>query len=307
MSHMLTRLVDRVYGYTPRVGPVRTPLFNDISTASGEKPSQQRSDFTYSDLIRSQQGLSHPFPSDAEGMSHPVARHEEGVAIPITPAQSLHKRGMDTIARPDENVTVTPDMTTHRVERDITVSPTRVGSHSDRVVEAAKTRTTELSPVAARRQQVGENQVSQSDQEQYPIDTNRFLPSYAPVESNVTEQKIVTTKPLGDSEQFTSPTQSSFLQPRVTSRRSVTHNNRLLTTYHGKETSNHPYPPSRLPLVVSTFVRWVQYKHSQRKSLEKGLNLHYHLMTISSNAMGDKGEYFPGHCRRDHHADGQAK
>ena len=39
----------------------------------------------------------------------------------------------------------------------------------------------------------------------------------------------------------------------------------------------------------------------------KGLNLHYHLMTISSNAMGDKGEYFPGHCRRDHHADGQAK
>ena len=228
MSHMLTRLVDRVYGYTPRVGPVRTPLFNDISTASGEKPSQQRSDFTYSDLIRSQQGLSHPFPSDAEGMSHPVARHEEGVAIPITPAQSLHKRGMDTIARPDENVTVTPDMTTHRVERDITVSPTRVGSHSDRVVEAAKTRTTELSPVAARRQQVGENQVSQSDQEQYPIDTNQFLPSYAPVESNVTEQKIVTTKPLGDSEQFTSPTQSSFLQPRVTSRRSVTHQQQVI-------------------------------------------------------------------------------
>lgn len=224
MSHMLTRLVDRVYGNTPRVEPVRTPLFNDFSPASGEMPSQQRSDFTYSDLIRSQQDLPHPFPNDDEGMSHPVARHEEGVARPITPAQSLHKREMDTIAKPDENVTVTPDMTTHRPER----SPASVESHSDRVVEAAKTRTAELLPVATRRQQAGENQASQSVQDKYSINTNRFLPGYAPVEGNVTEQKIVTTKPLGDSEQFTSPTQSSLLQPRVTSRRSVTHQQQVI-------------------------------------------------------------------------------
>jgi hypothetical protein len=224
MSHLLTRLVDRVYGNAPTVEPVRTPLFNDASPAQGETPPQQWSEFTYSDLTRSQQGLPHPIPNDPEGRSNAVVRHEEGVAMPMTPAQSLRKGEMDTL---DKSVVVTPEVITHRLEHNIAVPPANVGPHSERVVEAGKTHTTELSPVAAHRQLTGENQASQSVQDQYSIDTNRFLPDYPPVKSTATAQNIAATKSQGDWEQYTSPTQGPLLQPLVTARPSVIHHQQV--------------------------------------------------------------------------------